>query len=221
MPCFCLLLGLLLPLQVKQLREPPSSWIMADAQPSTQPSCPELDAVDTKAPLLSCCLLQDKLLRELDASLIVADAQTTLWLMGNGDVLEAGADGVIGIGSGADFAESAARALLQLHNEAQQQQQEPGSASESTAAAAAAGVASPLSAEAAQAIAGMSLFDVAKKAMSIAADCCVYTNANISWHHIQTDGSIVSGDSASAAAAAPAAAAASDSVSPSSWCSVS
>jgi ATP-dependent HslUV protease subunit HslV len=145
--------------------------------------------------------VQDKLLRELDASLIVADAQTTLWLMGNGDVLEAGADGVIGIGSGADFAESAARALLQLHNEAQQQQQqETGSAADATQAAAA--VADALPSEAAQAIADMSLFDVAKKAMSIAADCCVYTNANFSWHHIQADGSIVSGDSASAAAAA-------------------
>ncbi|WIA33794.1 hypothetical protein OEZ86_006907 [Tetradesmus obliquus] len=148
---------------------------------------------------------QDKLLRELDASLIVADAQTTLWLMGNGDVLEAGADGVIGIGSGADFAESAARALLQLHSEAQlQQQQESGSSSESAAAAevVAAGGGQVLPSEAAAAIAGMSLFDVAKKAMSIAADCCVYTNANFSWHHILPDGSIVSGDSASAAAAA-------------------
>jgi ATP-dependent protease HslVU (ClpYQ) peptidase subunit len=31
-------------------------------------------------------LLQDKLLRELDASLIVADVQTTLWLVGKGDI---------------------------------------------------------------------------------------------------------------------------------------
>jgi ATP-dependent HslUV protease subunit HslV len=171
-------------------------------------------------------LFQDKLLRELDASLIVADAQTTLWLMGNGDVLEAGADGVIGIGSGADFAESAARALLQLHSEAQQQQQQKqqesgGNGSESAAAAASAGVVG-LPAEAAQAIASMSLFDVAKKAMSIAADCCVYTNANFSWHHIQPDGSIMSGDTASAAAAAadaaPAAAATSKAAPPDSAC---
>jgi ATP-dependent HslUV protease subunit HslV len=143
-------------------------------------------------------LQQDKLLRELDASLIVADAQTTLWLMGNGDVLEAGADGVIGIGSGADFAESAARALLQLHNEAQQQQQQQQDKSSASLATVA------LPAEAAEAVAGMSLFDVAKKAMRIAADCCVYTNVNFSWHHIQPDGSIVSGDTASAAAAATA-----------------
>jgi ATP-dependent protease HslVU (ClpYQ) peptidase subunit len=190
--------------QDKLLRELDASLIAADAH------MPCLNLV-VQPPSFR-LPFQDKLLRELDASLIVADAQTTLWLMGNGDVLEAGADGVIGIGSGADFAESAARALLQLHNEAQQQQQQQqdtGSTSESTAAAA---VASPSSAEAAQAIAGMSLFDVAKKAMSIAADCCVYTNANFSWHHIQTDGSIVSGDSASAAAAA----ARSDAASPSS-----
>ncbi|KAF6258404.1 nucleophile aminohydrolase [Scenedesmus sp. NREL 46B-D3] len=162
---------------------------------------------------------QDKLLRELDASLIVADAQTTLWLMGNGDVLEAGADGVIGIGSGSDFAESAARALLQLHSEAQQQQQqkpqqqqqqrqsssssdaEPAAANTASTSAAGAAAAEAEAAAAAQAIRSMSLFDAAKKAMSIAADCCVYTNANFSWHHIQPDGNIVSGDSASAAAA--------------------
>jgi ATP-dependent protease HslVU (ClpYQ) peptidase subunit len=202
-------------LQDKLLRELDASLIAADAQLCTQRRVLVMPVSIQVPPLL--LPLQDKLLRELDASLIVADAQTTLWLMGNGDVLEAGADGVIGIGSGADFAESAARSLLQLHNEAQRQQQETDSASESPAAAGA----STLSSETAQAITGMSLFDVAKKAMSIAADCCVYTNSNFSWHHIQEDGSIVSGDSASAAAAAvegaaAATAAASDAAAPSS-----
>jgi ATP-dependent protease HslVU (ClpYQ) peptidase subunit len=68
--------------------------------------------------------VQDKFLRGLDASLIVADSTSTFWLMGNGDVLEAESDGVIGIGSGADFAESAARALLQLQRDLHQQQQQ-------------------------------------------------------------------------------------------------
>ena len=36
---------------------------------------------------------------------------------------------------------------------------------------------------------------VAQKSMKIAADCCVYTNHNFLWHHIQQDGKIVSGSS--------------------------
>lgn len=159
--------------------------------------------------------MQDKLLRELDASLIVADATTTLWLMGNGDVLEPGEDGLISIGSGADFAESAARALLQLQQEhelrhQQEVQQQPSGSSgqldgvRGDEAAAGEGAPAPAAAAAAH-VGGMSLFEIAKAAMRIAADCCVYTNANFSWHHIKPDGSIVSGSSANeAAAAAPA-----------------
>lgn len=78
----------------------------------------------------------DRFLRRLEALMIVADAQVTLVLTGNGDVLEPEA-GVVGIGSGGNYALAAARALADMD----------------------------LGAE-----------EVARKAMKIAADICVYTN---------------------------------------------
>ena len=81
----------------------------------------------------------DKYLRRLEALMAVCDAETSLILSGTGDVVEP-QDGIIGIGSGGNYALSAARALMDQ----------------------------PLSAE-----------DVARKAMSIAADICVYTNDNV------------------------------------------
>lgn len=81
----------------------------------------------------------DKYLRRLEALMAVCDAETSLILSGTGDVVEP-QDGIIGIGSGGNYALSAARALMDQ----------------------------PLSAE-----------EVAKKAMSIAADICVYTNGNV------------------------------------------
>jgi len=53
----------------------------------------------------------DKILRRLEALLIVADAETTLILSGAGDVIEPD-DGVAAIGSGGPYALAAARALL-------------------------------------------------------------------------------------------------------------
>jgi ATP-dependent HslUV protease subunit HslV len=53
----------------------------------------------------------DRLLRRLEAMLAVADADTSLVISGNGDVLEP-EDGLMAIGSGGAFAQSAARALL-------------------------------------------------------------------------------------------------------------
>ena len=53
----------------------------------------------------------DRLLRRLEAMLAVADAETSLVISGNGDVLEP-EDGLMAIGSGGAFAQSAARALL-------------------------------------------------------------------------------------------------------------
>jgi len=53
----------------------------------------------------------DRMLRRLEALLIVADAEKTLLLSGNGDVVEPD-DGIIAIGSGGDFARAAARALI-------------------------------------------------------------------------------------------------------------
>jgi ATP-dependent HslUV protease, peptidase subunit HslV len=53
----------------------------------------------------------DRYLRRLEAMMIVADDQSTFILTGNGDVLEP-EDGVAGIGSGGNYALSAARALV-------------------------------------------------------------------------------------------------------------
>jgi ATP-dependent HslUV protease subunit HslV len=81
----------------------------------------------------------DKYLRQLQALMAVADVRTSLVLSGTGDVVEP-ENGLIGIGSGGNYALAAARALLELD----------------------------LSAE-----------EIARRAMRIAADICVYTNANV------------------------------------------
>ena len=57
----------------------------------------------------------DRYLRRLEAMMAVADANHSLILSGNGDVLEP-EDGLIGIGSGGPFALSAARALINESN---------------------------------------------------------------------------------------------------------
>jgi ATP-dependent HslUV protease subunit HslV len=53
----------------------------------------------------------ERSLRRLEALLAVADKETSLIITGNGDVIEP-EDGLIAIGSGGAFAQSAARALL-------------------------------------------------------------------------------------------------------------
>jgi len=82
----------------------------------------------------------DRYLRRLEAMMIVADKDVSLVLTGTGDVLEP-EDGVTAIGSGGNYALSAARALVDIDG---------------------------LDAEA-----------IARKAMGIAADICVYTNRNL------------------------------------------
>jgi len=82
----------------------------------------------------------DKMLRRLEALLIVADRQRLLILSGGGEVIEPD-DGVAAIGSGGPYALAAARALIKH-----------------TALGAA---------------------EVAREALSIAADICVYTNDRI------------------------------------------
>ncbi|GAP35140.1 ATP-dependent protease subunit HslV [Piscinibacter sakaiensis] len=54
----------------------------------------------------------DRVLRRLEAMLAVADAEASLIITGNGDVLEP-EHGLIAIGSGGAYAQAAARALLQ------------------------------------------------------------------------------------------------------------
>ena len=82
----------------------------------------------------------DKYLRKLEAMMIVADKSISLIITGTGDVLEP-EDGIAAIGSGGNFALSAARALIDIE--------------------------------------GISVEEIAKKAMKIAADICVYTNHNV------------------------------------------
>lgn len=53
----------------------------------------------------------DKILRRLEALLIVADRDNSFIISGNGDVIEPD-DGIIAIGSGGGFAQAAARALV-------------------------------------------------------------------------------------------------------------
>ncbi|RAI42161.1 ATP-dependent protease subunit HslV [Rhodoplanes roseus] len=53
----------------------------------------------------------DRYLRRLEAMMIVADPKVSLVLTGNGDVLEP-ENGVVGIGSGGNYALAAARALV-------------------------------------------------------------------------------------------------------------
>ena len=82
----------------------------------------------------------DRYLRRLEAMMAVADKDVSLLLSGSGDVLEP-EDGLLAIGSGGNYALSAAQALIDIEG---------------------------LDAEA-----------VARKAMKIAADICVYTNHNV------------------------------------------
>ena len=53
----------------------------------------------------------DRMLRRLEAMMIVGDAETLLIVSGNGDVIEPD-DGVVAIGSGGSYALAAARALM-------------------------------------------------------------------------------------------------------------
>lgn len=54
----------------------------------------------------------DRMLRRLEAMLVVADAQASLLITGNGDIVEQEND-LIAIGSGGAYAQAAARALLE------------------------------------------------------------------------------------------------------------
>jgi ATP-dependent HslUV protease subunit HslV len=52
----------------------------------------------------------DRVLRRLEAMMIVVDRRHTLLLSGNGDVIQP-SDGILGIGSGGNYAMAAAKAL--------------------------------------------------------------------------------------------------------------
>ena len=57
----------------------------------------------------------DRVLRRLEALLLVADREHSLIISGNGDVVEPD-DGIVGIGSGGPYAQAAAKALA-LHSD--------------------------------------------------------------------------------------------------------
>ena len=80
----------------------------------------------------------DRYLRKLEAMMLVADKNITLAITGLGDVLEP-ENGVMAIGSGGNYALSAARALIDTDLDAE---------------------------------------TIARKAMTIASEICVYTNNN-------------------------------------------
>lgn len=81
----------------------------------------------------------DKYLRNLEALMIVADAETMLILTGNGDVLEP-EGGIAAIGSGGNYALAAARALTDYEDDAE---------------------------------------TIARRAMQVAAEVCVFTNDRV------------------------------------------
>ncbi|MGI6435374.1 MAG: ATP-dependent protease subunit HslV [Syntrophomonadaceae bacterium] len=85
----------------------------------------------------------DRVLRKLEALLIVADREKMLLISGNGELIEPD-DGITAIGSGGPYAMAAARALVQ-HTDMKAEQ-------------------------------------IARQAIAIAADICVYTN-----HHITVE----------------------------------
>jgi len=90
----------------------------------------------------------DRYLRRLEAMMLVADAKVSLVLTGTGDVLDP-EGGVMGIGSGGNYALSAARALVDMDLDAE---------------------------------------DIARRAMKIAGDICVYTNHNLIVETLATEG---------------------------------
>src|SRR5262245_59032681 len=57
----------------------------------------------------------DRALRRLEAMIAVVDAQHTLLVSGTGDVIQP-TDGILGIGSGGNYAKAAARALVSHSN---------------------------------------------------------------------------------------------------------
>ena len=81
----------------------------------------------------------DRSLRNLQALMIVADKENLLVLTGNGDVLEP-EGGIAAIGSGGNYALSAAKALVDYEDDPEA---------------------------------------IARKAMAVAADVCVFTNGNV------------------------------------------
>jgi len=92
----------------------------------------------------------DRALRQLQAQLLVADARKSFFVSGNGDLMQPDDDGILAIGSGGNFAFSAARALSRFTD--------------------------------------LSAADIAREAMKIAAEICIYTNDHLNLEELEPDG---------------------------------
>jgi ATP-dependent HslUV protease subunit HslV len=88
----------------------------------------------------------DRVLRRLEAMLLVADRKDMLLISGTGDVVDP-EEGLIAIGSGGSFAYAAARALLQDSS--------------------------------------LSARDIVERSLKIAAEICIYTNAEIAIEELE------------------------------------
>ena len=88
----------------------------------------------------------DRVLRRLEAMLVVADRQSSLLISGNGDVIEP-EHNVAAIGSGGPFAQAAARALMENTD--------------------------------------LDARTIVERALTIAADICVYTNHHLTLEELE------------------------------------
>jgi len=91
----------------------------------------------------------DRVLRRLEAMLVVADKESSLLISGNGDVIEP-EHNVAAIGSGGPFALAAARALMENSD--------------------------------------LDARTIVERALTIAADICVYTNHHLTLEDLETAG---------------------------------
>jgi ATP-dependent HslUV protease subunit HslV len=88
----------------------------------------------------------DRVLRQLQAQMVVADGERCYLVSGNGDLLQPDDDGMLAIGSGSNYALAAARALLRHTT--------------------------------------MSATEIAREAMKVAAEICIYTNDQITLEEV-------------------------------------
>ena len=86
----------------------------------------------------------DKYLRRLEALMAIGDKENSYIISGTGDVLEP-EDGIIGIGSGGNYALAAAKVLIETDMKAE---------------------------------------EIARKALKVASDICVFTNNNVTMEKI-------------------------------------
>ena len=86
----------------------------------------------------------DKYLRRLEALMAIGDKENSYIISGTGDVLEP-EDGIIGIGSGGNYALAAAKVLIETEMKAE---------------------------------------EIARKALKVASDICVFTNNNVTMEKI-------------------------------------